>query len=344
MTLSFQEMVQKTSEQRRRLRRFLGGGEFHPDKCSVFDDLKPSDRVELREAYSKYSLAEFLAKSGSDGIAGAAYLIPDKLYDTLIFYSKDTDKVPAISAYVAEQWDGGSLKVAVVNDATYKAKEFSSGGRIPTETVETMLPSLTPKSFGIPVVLGGDLIEDSAWDMIEFHTRQAAKAMGEKATSLALVPLIAASDGWGTVNSGAGDSGETKWMGSGANGISEAIAGNLVDGWISNTVITSGQPWTHSISETLPAGSTYMAVKPGFTHCINNIDVLLHTSAADLTATRLLTLVFDRNNALLTGRKRWMQIENYGNPVADLGGAVVTCRQDSVTLYDDAVFKIEEAA
>lgn len=340
-------MVDKTVEQRRQLRRALGSGIFHPSEASIFNNQKPADYYALKESIRNISLAEFLAKSGTTGIAGAAYLVPDKLHDTLIFYSKETDKVPVISAVVAERWEGGDLKVPIVNDETYKPKEFSSGGSIAVETVETMLPTLKPISFGINIAIGHDLVEDGAWDMIEFHSRQAAKAMGEKATSLALTVLKAASDGWGTKNTAAsGDSQETKWMGATTAGISEAIDQNLDDNWISNTIVTVGEAWSHSISETLPVGSTYMPVKPGFTHCVNDMDILLHTKASDIytSSTRMDTIVFDRNNALLSGRKRWMQIENYGNPVADLSGAVVTARQDSVTLYDDCIFVIVETA
>lgn len=169
--------------------------------------------------------------------------------------------------------------------------------------------------------------------------------MGEEATSMAITVLGTATDGWGTVNSGSsGDAGETKWMGGGTMGITEAADANGDDNWLSDTIVTSNEPWAHSLSETLPVGSTYMAVKPGFTHCINNMDVLLHPYAADLTngATKLETIVYSRGNGLLTGRKRWLQVENYSNPMADLGGAVITARQDSVTLYDDAICVIAE--
>jgi len=342
--LSIQEMVQKTVEQRKQVRQTLGSGVFHPDDASILDNQKPADYHALKESLRHIPLSEFLAKSGTTGIAGAAYLVADKLHDQLVFYSKQTDKVPVISAYVAERWAGGDLKVPVIDDHSYKPQMFSGGYALPVATMETMQPSLVPKSFGLPMLAGLDLVEDGQWDMVEFHVGQAGKAMGVKATSLAIEVLGTATDGWGTVNGGSsGDAGETKWMGA-TIGISEAIDANLVDGRISNTIVTSGQPWTHSISETLPAGSTFLAVKEGFTHCVNNMDILLHTNATDLTnsSSKLETIVFDRFNALLTGRKRWMQIENYGNPIADLAGAVVTSRQDSVTLYDDSICVIAE--
>ena len=54
--------------------------------------------------------------------------------------------------------------------------------------------------------------------------------------------------------------------------------------------------------------------------------------------------MFDKNNALLSGRKRWMRIEKYSEPVKDLAGATVTFRQDSVNVYADSSATITEAA
>ena len=59
--------------------------------------------------------------------------------------------------------------------------------------------------------------------------------------------------------------------------------------------------------------------------------------------TKCVSIVFDRNNALLTGRKRWMEIKNYADPINDLSGAVVSFRQDSITLYNDSICVITEA-
>lgn len=351
--LSFQEMVDKakTAKSLNKLKRHMNSGVFHPEECSIYNGLSPADTLAFKEAFSKYSLAEFLAKSGSTGIAGAAYLIPDKLHDTLIFYSQRTDWIPLISAYVATQWQGGDLKVDIVNDETFRPKQFSSGGTMATETVETMQATCTMKGFGMPLIAGVDLIEDANFDLVEYHTSKAAAAMGQHATQLALTVLVAASDGWGTLNTAAtGNAAETKWMGATTTGISEAIDHNGDDGWFSNTILTTTEPWTHSISETLPAGSVFMPVKEGFHHCVNNMDILIDTyqragtyvGALINASSKLLTVVFDRFNSMLAARKRWMQVENYANPREDLSGAVVTCRQDSVSLYNDSVFVISE--
>jgi hypothetical protein len=38
-----------------------------------------------------------------------------------------------------------------------------------------------------------------------------------------------------------------------------------------------------------------------------------------------------------------MQLENYVDPVRDIAGAVVSCRQDSVSLYKDSICYMKEA-
>ena len=363
--LGIQEMVSVAEDKLREVRTALNAqnGIWHPEIANIYgtgesqkEPLSTAKQVELHESLRKMPLShllEFLHKASSGTFGGtswsAAYLVPDKLYDNLIFYSDDTDKVPIISAYVAERWDGADLRPAVVNDETYKAQMFSSGGSIPIETIETKLPTLSPVSFGIPIVMGLDLIEDGQWDLVEFHTRQAAKAMGRKGTSLALDVLRTATDGWGTVNSGnSGDGAETRWIGATTMDIADAIYEVNINEWKADTVVTTAEPWNHSICRTFAAATVSVLIpqtkESGFDWKVNEIDILLHTAPADLTSatSKLQTIVYDRKNALLTGRKRWMQIENYSNPMADLGGAIVTARQDSVTLYNDAICVLAE--
>jgi len=246
------------------------------------------------------------------------------------------------------------LKVAIVNDETYKPKDFGSGGTLATETVETMLPTLSPTGFGIVIPIGQDLIEDGQWDLVEFHTRQAALAMGEKATDLALTVLKTATDGWGTVNGGAsGDADETKYQGATDVDVLQCVQEVGADKWIADTMVTTAEAWAHSISTTGPAAVLPPWALPqtaeGFHFKLTTLDTLiatndsLHLSTdAEGTFTDCVTIVFNRENAMLTGRKRWMRIENFSNPIEDLAGAVVTGRQDGVTLYDDAIAVITE--
>lgn len=359
-------MVEKCQEQIKQVKRNLDSGTFHPEDGSIFDNQKKGVKQNLMQSLRNIPLREFLAKSGTLGIAGAAYLVADKIYDDLIFYSKQTDKVPLISASVVTGWEGADLKVNIISDATYKPSNYSSGGQLATETVESMQPTLSPIDFGINIRITNDMLEDKQYDLIEYHVRKAAFSMGSHATDLALTVLKTATDGWGTKNSSAtGDTDQTKWIGGTTADITDAISANADDGWLSNTMAIMPQAWHHSVRETLgvltnnaddwwkpvPMITQTSPLPDGFNFKVEILDALLSTSsvlhdatdAPDASPTTCVTIIFDRDNALLTGRKRWMRIENYADPVKDLAGATVTCRQDSVTLYNDAIYVLTES-
>lgn len=342
--LSITEMVEKTVEQRKLIKLSMNIGHFNPSKANIYRDQTLATRLALKESIRNIPLREFLAKSGTTGIAGAAYLIPDKIHDMMIAYIQETDKVPVISAITVYDWIGEAYKPPIADDASYIPKEFKSGGALPHQEHAFEQAILTAVPFGIDINIGNDLVEDMEYDVIEAHIRQAAVAMGREATKRALIVLLTGTDGVGTLNAGAsGDAGETKWMGATTTGIPEADELNLEDEFIADTIVTNGHSWGHSLRETLPVGSSYMPRLPGFRHRINDYDILIHTSEVDLTkSAKLVTIVFDRKNALLTGRKRWLQINKYANPIEDLAGAVVVGEQDSVTLYNDSICVISE--
>lgn len=99
------------------------------------------------------------------------------------------------------------------------------------------------------------------------------------------------------------------------------------------------------------AGDYYVLLEPtyrqpaeGFNRVYMGLDVLLNNSKFLRTnGTNAYSVVFDRGNALLTGRKRWLELKNFSNPIEDIAGAVVSFRQDSVTLYKDAICLITES-
>ena len=356
--LSFQEMVNKTEDQRHNLKRHLGRGVFHPDECSIFHGLKPADYIELKEAYNRYTLAEFLAKSGTTGIAGAAYLIPDKVHDTLIAASYKSDKVPLFAAQVVNGWPGGKLLVDIavrkaIPDAAMSLgkwslhpKQFSSGGKMPVQTVETVQATLEPKGFSVHPNIGIDLVEDAMVpDLVEWHVKHAAQQIGQYATDLALLDITAHADGDGTaldITAGA----DTTTSSNIFDAVEEMGSGQ----WNPDTLICTHKAWVDAICVTASSSGVQFPPPPeGYDAKFQMLDVILNNSSSlyDDVVTLLMTecdsIVLDRSAALLCGRKRWMKIENYGDPVRDLATAVVSCRQDCVTLYKDAICTIEEA-
>lgn len=360
--LSIQELLDKTEKQRKSVEECLDRGFFHPSEASILDNQKAEDYAAIKETLRAIPLSRILEYLGRGQTLGD-YFVADKVYDDIVNFSQETDKVPIISAYTVSGWEGADLKIPIARREGYRANDSVSGALQPTETVESKVATLTPKFFSVAPRIGDDLIDDAQLNgaMIEWHLRNAAKAIGLKATDMALTALMTATDGWGTVNSGAAGSGTTTW----AN-IATAHAANTDDYWVSNTVICTSEAWEDAINSTIGievaqarywqpyAGYTTpstKAIAEGFDFKLLNLDMMLLNADAlhtkdQLPGTAMLackTIVYDRTNALFTGRKRWMQIDKYSDPVKDLAGAVFTCRQGSVTLYNDAVYVLTES-
>lgn len=272
------------------------------------------------------------------------------MYDSAV----EADIVDQISLAMipAEQIGGTTMNVDIAVDESYLPKKYSSGGAMPTETIETTQATLdfsTP--WGINFKIANDLIEDSQFDVIEMHLRNAGREMGEYASNEALAILKAASDGDGTLNSGAsGDADETKFAGATTMDVRDALLENLTDGFVSDTIVLTHGAALHSVFSTTGVAYNESAfwdsyIMNGWPTQIAGMNIVysdVNTLTNDKAGTDLVTVVFDRDYALVSGRKRWLRIENYSDPIRDLVGATITARQDSVSIYDDSVCTITE--
>jgi len=346
--LSIQEICSKYEANLKAVRDLMDAtASFHPDDASVYMGLNPHEQQSIRETlraipYSK--LKEYLSRGTTIG----DYLAADKLHDDLVFYAGQTDIVPLISAQVVNGWAGGDLIVNVVDDESYKPNYFVSGAEAPSETVNVSKCTLSPKSFSINMPVGMDLEGDTAYALVDYHVQKAAEAVGDFSTHMALEVLLAPPDGVGTANTLAGAADETTYA-----HVLNAMSLVGDDLWVPDTMVTTLESWRHSCAATAAGIPGTMAPAPpeGFHVQMQLLSVrfcsdpVMHDSAdaAGEVMTACKTAVFDKKAALLTGRKRWMKIENYADPVRDIGGAVVSCRQDSVTLYKDAGCVITEA-
>jgi len=362
--LSIQEMVEETREQRKRIEEVMDiYGCWHPDikasdnvAANLYAGLKRSIVRDIRDTIHLTPLREFMIS----GIAGASYLVAPKLHSVLIYNSKLTDIVPLISMQVMEgDWKGSTLNVQIVADENMKPRPVGSGGEAPGGSWTTVQATATPQLISRNVAIEGTLLEDSQYDLIEWYYAQAAKAFGYSATEAALAVLKAAPDGDGTLNSATSATTDTTvWT-----EILAAIDGIGADEFIANAMLITPEAWEHTAGIGAAVGSaadTYWKPTPqvntrppteGFAFNVQGLDTLFCTSkelhdSGDATGaafTTCITIVFDRNNAMLTSRKRWLQIENYADPVQDLAGAVVTGRQDSVTVYKDSIYVLTES-
>lgn len=362
--LSFQETINKTEKQLRAIQENMDKTAcYHPEDASIYNGLSPADQYEVAQTLKTTSLAEILAKSSTTGVGGAAYLVAVKLHEDLVNYSREADITPLISTKIVNGWEGADLQVNIIDDTSYRPTSTASGGSQPSGQPTIAKATLSPIQFSLNLAAGNDLLEDNNQSLIDYLTQKVAVRMSEYASELALTVLKTATDGIGTVNGGlSGDADETKWTGATTTDIDDLFTAATDDWWIPNTLIITPEAWEHSVNSTMttlannkPILHSLPPPTPGFNMKISSasshlqpIDILVSTNRAlhangDTGAmTDCVTILFDRNNALLTGRKRWLEIKNYAHPIEDLTGAVVSARQDSVTLYNDAIGVITE--
>jgi hypothetical protein len=299
-----------------------------------------------------HALKEYLASSGTTGIAGAYYLIPIKIWDEMQLEAVQSDITAAISKRLLgpESIPGTTMKIDVAVDGTYIFNDSSSGAIAPTETLETTTATLDFSNiYTLNFRIANDLIEDSQFELIDLHVREAGRQAGEAASTLAATVLYTAPDGDGTINSIASGQAYSTWIAGGTTGVEDALALNLADGYASDTMLVTHKAMLYKIvGSGGAAGNAGDALTaswltggwPSKIGCLNMVysDIdYLNTAAAK-------AVVFSKEFSLLSGRKRWLRIENYSEPVKDLTGAVISFRQDSVSLYKDSICTYTETS
>lgn len=340
-------------------------GYFDAEQCNIYTGLKRSTQRELHETLrncrlrdllkglSKRELREFVPTAGglatgSLGASGAQYLVPTWMSQKLYLASNITDITPLISADVFEP-RGGDCTVPV---GIMKGQPTGEG-TVPHETVAADVATIKLEKFAVPIVATNEMIEDNEYGIIEWNIQKAGEAIGRTAGDSALTILHTATDGYGTVATAAGAADETLpahiWDCMDAMAVSDPLIYPIPD-----TMVITPEAWSHSIASDLtaaymPTGANGGPPAPGFNFKWYMLDVRfsgspsLATGGAGAVMTKCKTVLLDRKQAMVTARKNWLRVENYANPVMDLAGAVVTGRQDSVTVVNCAIGVVTEA-
>jgi len=369
--LSIKEMVDKTEVQRKTIMDSLERRYYDFEESNLLLGQGKEDRQQILETLRTISLTdiirrsgddmpwvkpkikEFLAKSGTTGIAGAAYLIPDKIYQIMFDSAVASDIVADISIALIppDQIPGSTLKVDIAVDDSYVPKKYSSGASMPTETIKTTQATLDfSTSWGINFQIGNDLIEDAQFDLIEMHLRNAGREMGEYATNEAITVLMTSTDGDGTLN--------TESAGADVTTFTDVLNGvdtNTQDGYISDIYLCSH----HLIGSEIFKDTTYTmdatGVRDEFVRefypkrllgmnvVYSECDMLTKALGTGNAFEDLNSYCLTKEKSLISGRKRWLRIEKYSDPIRDLVGATVTARQDSVSVYNDSICRIRES-
>jgi hypothetical protein len=361
---SLQEITSKFKKQLDRVERHLdANNSFHPSDITMTPHgataaefgLKPAEVLNIKETLQAVSLShlirEFLVKSGTTGLAGAAYLIPDKIYDILFTAGAMQDVVPLASTVVS--CPGSSLKIDVEVDGSFKAHYVGGGGEAPSETINTTQVEITPKLFNIRPAISQELIEDSQFDLIERHLFRAGEQMGEFSTQQFLARLITGTHGDGTQNTVTTTTADKTYLAD----LAEAWNANYQDKHPSDVIIMGPEPLTDILSDdTVSKYSDQFHTRavndPPLTHGsfmgMTNVVVPMNESytgdGALYISSKWHSFVLRKSQATLTVRKRWMKIDNYSDPVRDLVGAVISSRQEASCIYNDASCEITEGS
>lgn len=356
--LSLQEVLSKTETQRKtvmeQMDRSGRKGGFHPEEATIYSDLGAADFTDIKETLTTVPLKrlmEFLGKSGTTGISGAAYLVPDKIYDIMFRKAYSSDLTAQAMRIV--DTPGSTLKVDY-SQGTYRPKRFGSGGGMPDETMNTGQVTITPATWGINARITNELIEDSQWDVVQMHLEDAAKACAAESTAQAIATLVAASNGRGTLNT----------LSTGVTAVwdfDDILGGwknNADDGFLSDTIIAPPQ-----VIKGLASDASVSAYSNDYhTRAVNDPPtaqgsfkgMAIHALIGELayyadTGSYILysgskdrALVYNKEAAGLCVRKRWLKIENYSDPVKDLVGAAITFREGYSTVNKDAICLITE--
>lgn len=351
--LSIQECVTKTESQRRNVKEFMQeNGYFDAQECNIYEGLKRSVQRELQETLRKLSLKELLfspggLSTGYQAAKGAHYLVPTWLSQKLYTVSNQVDIVPLISADVFEP-RGSECNVPV---GLLIAQQVGQAG-LPDAAALVEAPTITLEKFVVGSPVTEEMIEDNEFGLVEWTIQRAGEALGRKASDYSLNVLETATDGYGTTVATAGAAAETL-----PNNIFDCV--ELVSNQdinvkpICNTMVINPEAWSHSVATDgtaayFPTGINTGPPAPGFHLKFHMLDTVFSSSTELCTwavggaVTACETVVFDRTQAMVTARKNWLRVENYANPVEDLAGAVITGRQDSVTVVDAAIGTVTE--
>ena len=303
---------------------------------------------------------EFLAQSGTTGIGGAAYLVPLKIFQTLQTYASPADIISDVSATVlpASEIPGSSLDITIAKRGSYAPKYSTSGATANEEELGFAKATLSfSKTISVNFNIGNDLLEDTPQlSLIDTHIRMAGQEMGKKSTTEVLAVMASTSDGDGTLNTVTASADSTTFA-----QIAQAVDKIEVDEFRPDRLLAM----RHVMVDAVMADTTYFpsgsvssyrdtiakAQDPGLfglqwircDHASLFTAGTHATSSATESPTNCISYVLTKDSSYISGRKRWMRIENYSDPIRDLQGAVISSRQDTVSIYDDSVCKISEA-
>jgi HK97 family phage major capsid protein len=214
-----------------------------------------------------------------------------------------------------------------------KAYEVAEGAEIPIGTEDYDAVTLTPKKYGVRPLISREMVEDAAWDVIEYQLAEAGRAMADKETEIIISEMI--NDAGNSV--AAATSGTLAYAD--VVNILEAVK---TDDYEPDVLAVHPSEFADLLKDTAIQKAMEWggpAVAPtGKIATLLGMRMLISTKVTSGTV-----LAVDSKHAGLLFIRRDITMEDYEDPIHDLAGVAVTARWRYETLRANAIGKITGA-
>lgn len=279
---------------------------------------------------AEYKYIQELLNTGK-GTEGSL-LIPKKIYGTLI---EEVQKslIPRELAAIyfgPDQIPGNSVDINLETPNTGDVRVVGEGAEIPLTEFDVTSTNLKPVKYGAAIRITRELIEDSAFNLLQRNVAMVGRRIAENENSLVVTALDGAAN---TVSGGAAIT---------IANITRAMQ-YLEDSDYTATDFVIGMEVLNDLRnidtfvEFSRVGNTDM-IQRGFQGTIYGANVIKVSTNAGMTATS--SYVLDRGHGYAIAEKRPVAIENFELPLYDMSAVAITHRITVKALRTSAIAKI----
>lgn len=293
------------------------------------------NRKEVYETLRQIPLREVLG--GGTGSDFMSYLIPTKIYQVLYDAFRDADITEDITGVSIRDFEGGTVQVVWGLVDKMRPDWYAEPGGPPIATEEVNRVGLSPKAFGMNLQISQSMIEDSQFELMEYHIRAAGREMGAFATRHVLARMFAGYDS--TNNAVTSSTADAVTVADVVNAISKVenqggmadsfvgISENKYDLATDTTTLNLALQWKEDVAGRYQLDN-FLGLK-WFWRRKETTNGLYSTAATDYYA-----LVFEKEKGAAVAWKRPLTIKNYDHPWQGVAGATVSARIHAGALYD----------
>ena len=276
----------------------------------------------------KYIKEYLQTATGTEG----SLLIPRKIHNVLI-EEVDKNLIPRSEAamyFGPTDIPGSSYDLNLVTPNKMNVRIIGEGAEIPYDNTEYSTINLKPVKYGVAIRITREMMEDSAFKLLEHNIKTAGQRFAENENSLIVTALDSAG---ATTTGGASIT---------INNISESMF-DLEDNDYTPTSFAIGTAVMQDLRnidtfvEADKLGNREM-LERGFVGRIFGMNVMKVSSNAGMTNTS--SYVYDKLHAFVIAEKRTITVEKFDIPTSDMSAAAITQRIKIRHLRANAISKI----